>query len=202
MNGWKGQEEYVQWTKDKAMADQTFLELVRKYLWRYLLWKSQNGYMVSYEDSHKALTDHINYALRGEYYNNLGTHYKEQKRRALEILDAHATEVREVIEELHLKLDKKNAKEDVNRITARAILEPLLDEVGMKYYIEYQKTGVKINVQLLPKKKGQLYMSYSKVRKECDKLISNILSLKQMYEYFGHNSGIINISKEETEKFK
>ncbi len=182
------------------MADQTFLELVRKYLWNYLLWRNKNGYTASHEDAYNTLTKHIYYALRGEYYDSLGTRYKEQK--ALEILKAHESEVREVIEELHLKLDKKNAKVDVNKITARAILEPLLDEAGMKYHIEYQKTGVKINVQLLPKKKGQLYMSYSRVRKESDKLISNILSLRQMYECFGHNSGIVNIGKEETEKFK
>ncbi len=183
------------------MADHTFLELVKKYLWRYLLWRANNGYMVSYEDSYKALTDHMNYALRGEYYSNLGTHYREQKSRALEILDAHETEVREIIEELHLKLDKKSAKEDVNMISARAILEPLLDEVGMKYYIEYQKTGVKINVQLLPKKKGLLYMSYSRVMKESDKLIGNIEKLKSMFEYFGHNSGIVNITREEDRLF-
>ncbi len=182
------------------MADQTFLELVRKYLWNYLLWRDKNGYKASCEDAYNALTNHINYALRGEYYNSLGTHHKEH--RALEILKAHEPEVREVIEELHLKLDKKNAKEDVNRITARAILEPLLDEAAMKYHIEYQKTGVKINVQLLPKKKGQLYMSYSRVRKESDKLIGHINTLQQMYDFFGHNSGIVNISREETDKFK
>ncbi len=182
------------------MADQTFLELVRKYLWDYLLWRAKNGYRASREDAYNTLAKHIYYALRGEYYDNLGTRYKEQ--RALEILNAHEAEVREIIEELYLKLDKKNAKEDINKISARAVLEPLLDEAGLKYHIEYQKTGVKINVQLLPKKKGQLYMSYSRVRKDSDKLIDHITNLRQMYDYFGHNSGIVNISKEENDKFR
>ena len=42
-------------------------------------------------------------------------------------------------------------------------------------------------------------MSYSKVRKESDKL--NILSLKQIYAYFGHNSGILDIPVDEEELF-
>ncbi len=184
------------------MTDQTFLELIRKYIWNSLLWKSRNSYSISIEDSYQSNRTEIRHALQGEYYNNLGTHYQEQKRRALEILDAHETEVREIIDELHLKLDRKNAKEDINRITAKAILESMLDEAGLKYYIEYQKTGVKINVQLQQKKKGLLYMSYSRVIKESGKLIDNILILKQMYDYFGHNSGIVNISKEEIDLFK
>ncbi len=202
MNGWKRLAEYVKWTKYKSMADQTFLELVKKYLWNHLLWRARNNYAVSYEDSQKTIRDYIHYVLHGEYYNKLGASYKERRRKAEEILDAHEQEVREIIDELHLKIYRKSAKEDINIITARAILEPLLDEAGMKYYIEYLKTGVKINVQLLPKKKGQLYMSYSRIMKESDKLISNILCIRQMYDYFGSNSGIVNITREETDKFK
>ena len=70
-----------------------------------------------------------------------------------------------------------------------------------EYYIEYQRTGVKINVRLLPKRKAQLYMSYAKVRNESDKLVDMILSIKRMYSYFGHSSGIVNISADEEELF-
>lgn len=50
-------------------------------------------------------------------------------------------------------------------------------------------------------KEGAAFMSYSKVRKESDKLVGNILSLKQIHAYFGHNSGIVDIPVDEEELF-
>ncbi len=184
------------------MADLEFLELIRKYLWNFLLWKNREGYTQSFNSMYKRINSDLNYALRGDYFTGLGTNFDQRIARAKQLLSEHDREVKDIIEELLLKMNRKNAKVDINRITAKAILEPLLDEVGLKYYIEYQKTGVKINVQLLPKKKGQLYMSYNRVMKESAKLIGNILKLKELYEYFGHNSGIVNISKEEEVRFK
>ncbi len=91
------------------MKDQTFLELVRKFLWSNLLWRARNRYEISHENSRKTIKDYIHYALRGEYYDKLGASHKERRRKA---------------------------EDDINMITARAILEPLLDEAGMKYYIK------------------------------------------------------------------
>ncbi len=184
------------------MADLEFLELIRKYLWNFLLWKNREGYAQSFNSMYKRIGSDLNYALRGNYFTGLGSNFDQRITKAKQLLSEHDREVKDIIEDLLLKMDRKNAKEDINRITAKAILEPLLDDAGLKYHIEYQKTGVKLNVQLLPKKKARLYMSYSRVMKESNMLIDNILQLKKMYDYFGHNSGIVNIGKEETDLFK
>ncbi len=183
------------------MADQQFLDMVRKYIWDNMLWRNNNGYPISFENICQVIRNDIHRALSREYLFSLGDDYRENVKTCRKILAEHDSEVREIIEELLLKLDKKNAKDGINRITAEAILEPLLDRSGLKYFIEYQKTGVKIHVRLRPKKKAQLYMSYSRVRKESDQLVDNILKLRQMYDYFGPNSGIVNIPQDEENLF-
>lgn len=184
------------------MADQKFLDLVRNYLWRHMLWIDNMGYNNSFEESSRSIKSDIHHALSGDYLDGLGETYKEKYARADEILEAHSAEVSVIIEELLLKMDKKKSRISINQISAQAILEPVMELSGFKYYIEYQKNGVRINVQLLPKKKAMLYLSYSKVHNEYDKLVDNILILKQMYEYFGVNSGIVNIARYEMDKFK
>ncbi len=184
------------------MADARFLDLIRDYLWKFLLWKNREGYAQTFNSMYKRIDSDINYALRGEYFNSLGSDFDRRIVRARQLLKQHDTEVKDLIEELILKMNRKNAKDSINQISAKAILEPLMDETGLSYHIEYQKTGVKLNIQLLPKKKAALYMSYSRVRNESDRLIGHIMQLKEMYDYFGHNSGIVNITKEETDRFR
>ncbi len=183
------------------MKDQRFLDLVRKFVWDYLLWCDREGRFVSFEKMNNMVAGDIHHALQGDYFNGLGPDFKERKRVALGILNSHEAEVKGLIEELFLQMDRKKFKESIHRTSAKAVLEPLLDEMGVEYYIEYLKNGVKINVRLLPKKKAQLYMSYSKVRKESDNLIYWISEFKRMYGYFGVNSGIVNISNVEQEMF-
>ncbi len=184
------------------MADQNFLDLVRNYLWKTILWRNNEGYNNSFDELQRIIKRDIHHALKGDYLFGLGNTYKERYARAAEILEQHSAEVNEVIEEQLLKLGKKNAKVMINKITAQAIIEPLLNNAGFIYYIDYQKTGAKLNVVLLPKKKAVLYMSYGKIMKESGRLVENILKIKQMYEYFGHNSGIVNISGKDYDKFK
>lgn len=177
------------------------LEAIRKYVWNYLLYRNREGAKISFNETYDMIKSYIYQALDSNLLNTHNVSRKEHCRIARREMELHDTEIKELIEELVLKMGKKQAKDNINRITARAILRPILDRAGFKYYIEYPKTGVKINVQFLPKKKAQLYMSYSKVHKESDKLVNNILSIKQIYTYFGHNSGIVNISMDEEELF-
>lgn len=176
-------------------------EAVRKYLWDYLVRHNRYGDELSFKDTYDSIRTYCHQVLDRDMLNTRNVSYNEHCRMAQCELELHDSEVRELVEELVLKMRKRQAKDNINRITAGAILNPILDRAGFRYYIEYQKTGVKINVQFLPKKKAQLYMSYSKVRKESDKLVGNILSLKQIYAYFGHNSGIVNIPVDEEELF-
>lgn len=177
------------------------LEAVRKYLWDYLLHHDRKGDMISFGDTYDSIRTYCYQVLDKDMLNTRNVSYREHCRIARRELELHDSEVRELVEELVLKMKKRQARDNINRVTAEAILNPLLEQSGFKYYIEYQKTGVKINVQLLPKKKAQLYMSYSKVRNESDKLVGNILSIKQIYTYFGRNSGIVNISADEEALF-
>ncbi len=186
------------------MGEQDFMKCIEKYLWKHLLWAQNHGYHNSgktfgqlYDTVHQSIT----HAVRWPNCKDLGVDPKSREKEARRRLSLYDSEVRGLIEAMMLKMDRKKSKEAINEISAKVMLEPLLDGSGFKYYIEYLKTGVKLNVQLLPKKKAQLYMSYSDVRRNSGELVNKIVTLKQMYDYFGVNSGIVNITKDETDKF-
>ncbi len=179
-----------------------FTDLVRNYLWKYMMWRERERFSLSFNHLYNRVRSDINYILRGQSFYDEWTNFDERIEIGKQLLEENDREIKEIIEELLLKMNKKKTNEQIRQISARAILEPILDESCLKYYIEYQKNGVKINLQLLPKKKASLYMSYGRLMSESDKLLDNILIIKQMYEYFGSNSGIVNINKEEMERFK
>lgn len=183
------------------MEEWTGLEAVRIYLWDYLLRHYRHGDKISFESAYRSLKWDCHHVFGRDFLNTRHLSYDEHCSMARRELELHDSEVREILEELLLKMSKKQAKDNINRVTAAAILNPLLDRAGFEYYIEYQRTGVKINVRLLPKRKAQLYLSYAKVRNESDKLVDMILSIKRMYSYFGHSSGIVNIPDDEEELF-
>ncbi len=62
-------------------------------------------------------------------------------------------------------------------------------------------TNISISATELQELLERTPSSYSRIRNESDRLIDNILKLRQMYDYFGHNSGIVNIPKDEEQQF-
>ncbi len=183
------------------MTDQQYLEFARKYIWKSLLWKNQNGYRISFEIMYDYIKRSGQEPLPREYRESLGSSYSKRKAEIARRFDLLDGEMRRLIEELLLRLDKKNAKDSINQITAKAVLEPLLADTGMKFYVEYMRTGVKIHIRLNDRRKAQLYFSYPKVRKETDTIVSNILKFKELYDSFGSNSCITTFCSYEEKHF-
>ncbi len=184
------------------MTDEIYLKKVRQRLNTYITYCNIHGLPIN----RKRLDQEAKRAIicvQNAFYQKTGIHTPDHSHKGRRELEARlGPMIDAIIEEAEFDGRKNKAKLAVNRIAVESILEPLLEDAGYEYYLDFLSSSVKLNIKISRDRKALLYASYAKIRKSPEDIINNILKLKQIHEFFGPNSGIIRIEKDESGSFK
>lgn len=91
-------------------------------------------------------------------------------------------------------LEKKKAEKilDINRTTAKNLIPPVFELLGLECHVFAMKTVARIEIRLSDGKALHLHVGYTEMRKSgvLEDIAQKVLAFKQAYDQLGHRANI------------